>query len=133
MILCFSLYFGIFASIWTASLSARSSILNLNKIPKSPFFQAASAALLWLFFLCLTHGIYLEITLPCGSEHFELDLDLWQLWGPKPSGVMFLSMLVRRSLKLHDGYACRSILGRSLWFPSETHIAAFPIAKWRDG
>ena len=132
--LCFTLYFWILSSIWTTSLSARSSILDLNKFQNSWFFQAASSAMLHLFLLCLTRRIYLEITLPCGWEQFELNLDLWQLWGPKPSGVVFVSMLVRRSLKLQrDGYVCKSILGHSQWFSSETCIAAFRIVKWRDG
>lgn len=70
--------------------------------------------MLHLFLLWLTCRIYLELTLPCSSEQFELNLDLWQLWSPKTSGVVFLSMLVRRSLKVQcDSYVSKSILGLS--------------------
>lgn len=129
MILCFTLCFGIFASIWTASLSARSSILNLSRFQIRCSFKQHHQPC-YGFSSSASHMEYVwKLRCPVAQSI----LDFWQLWGPKPSGVMFLSMLVRRSLKLHDGYACKSILSRSVWFPSETCIAAFPIAKRRDG
>lgn len=83
MILCFTLYFWILTSIWTTSLSARSSILAFSRFQNSCFFKRHHQPC-YTSFCPLPHTcrIYLEIILPCGSEQFELNLDLWQLWGP---------------------------------------------------